>query len=90
MTDALHLFREDESGETYAARDLAHAKELWKEDTGQDPDGGTDWVAVPDDKPITVHDEDGSTERKTASEWANADRSAFGERGGGCVFGTNW
>lgn len=87
--DELHLYREDESGETYAARDLAHAKELWKEDTGQDPEDGTDWVAVPDDRDITVHDEDGGKETKPALRWANDDRGAFGERIGGCVFGVN-
>ena len=67
----LHLFQDDEH-QTYAANDLAHAKALWKADTGQDPDDGVRWQEIPDDKPITVHDEDGGKETKTAREWADA------------------
>lgn len=64
----LHLFQDDER-QTYAANDLDHAKSLWKADTGQDPDD-TDWMSVPDDKTITVADEDGAKVTKTAAEWA--------------------
>lgn len=68
-SEALHLFYENNGGDAYAARDLAHAKELWKSDTGQDPDGDTDWEVVPDNRNITV-DCDGTKVTKTAGEWA--------------------
>lgn len=67
--ETLHLFKEKSGGDTYAARDMAHAKERWKADTGQDPDDGTEWESVPDDRLITV-DCDGVKETKTAREWA--------------------
>lgn len=68
QAETLHLFKEDGGGDVYAARDLAHAKELWKADTGEDPDG-TDWEVIPDDKPCKV-DCDGVKVTKTAAEWA--------------------
>ena len=89
--ETLHLFRESESGEVYSARDLAHAKALWLEDTGQDPDDGTVWQSVPDEKSIKVVDtDDGTDETKTALQWANDEREAFGERHGGPVFVRNY
>lgn len=81
--ETLHLFREDEGGDTYAAQDLAHAKELWKSDTGQDPDVDTDWQPIPDDKAVTV-DNDGTKETKTAREWAAEMASP------GAIFGENY
>lgn len=66
----LHLYQDDEH-RTYAANDLDHAKALWKSDTGQDPDDGIRWTEIPDDKSITVKDEDGGEETKTAREWAD-------------------
>lgn len=78
----LHLFTDDD-GNTYAARDLAHAKALWTKDTGQDADAwGTEWQAIPDDKAVTV-DEDGLKVTKTAREWAS---EVFAP---GCCFSTN-
>lgn len=81
--ETLHLFREDEGGDTYGARDLAHAKELWRADTGQDPDVDTDWQSIPDDAALTV-DNDGVKETKTAREWAAE------VAGPGCCFGENY
>lgn len=68
--ETLHLFQ-DEENQTYAARDLAHAKELWQADTGQDPEDTT-WTALDDSTLITVSEEDDNGERqtKTAAEWA--------------------
>lgn len=71
--EALHLFQ-DEERQTYAARDLAHAKELWKADTGpdSDPEADTAWTALDDSTLITVTEEDdnGVRQTKTAAEWA--------------------
>ncbi|WFG54132.1 hypothetical protein Mx9_p25 [Myxococcus phage Mx9] len=79
---ALHLFRDDD-GNTYAARDLASAKELWTADTGQPAEEAGRWKSIPDDKSVTV-DEDGVKTTKTAAEWA-AEVSAPG-----CCFSTNY
>lgn len=66
--ETLHLFQ-DEENQTYAARDLAHAKELWQADTGQDPEDTT-WTALDDSTMLTVEDEDaGERQTKTAAEW---------------------
>lgn len=66
--ETLHLFQDDE-GQTYVARDLAHAKELWKADTGQDPEDTT-WTSLSDSTMITVEDEENNERKtKTASEW---------------------
>jgi hypothetical protein len=86
--ETFHLFRECEGGDTYAARDVAHAKEIWKSDTGQDPDDGTEWEAVPDDAPIKI-DDDGVMVTKSAAEWAN-ETDEFGRNVAGCVFGQNY
>jgi hypothetical protein len=65
----LHLFKEYEGGDIYAARDITHAKELWHADTGENPDENTDWGAIPDDKSLTL-DEDGAKVTKAAGKWA--------------------
>lgn len=70
LPERLHLFRESNSGETYAARDLEHAKALEAATPGHDADDIPLWVAEPDDKAITV-DDDGTKVTKTAAEWAN-------------------
>lgn len=81
MTD-LHLFTDDD-GNTYAARDLLHAKELWAYDTGLDSDEAGDWTTIPDDASLTV-DDDGVRATKTAREWvAEMVRP-------GCCFSTNY
>lgn len=68
LTETLHLFQDDED-QTYAARDLAHAKELWRADTGQDPEDTT-WTALDDSTLITVEDEEtNERQTKTAAEW---------------------
>lgn len=77
----LHLFI-DEDNNAYAARDLAHAKELWQADTGQDPEENG-WTSVSDDKPVTV-DDDGAKVTKTAVEWANDSETP------GCRFGSDY
>lgn len=79
---ALHLFVDDD-GNTYAARDLSHAKELWTADTGQPAEDAGLWQSIPDDKAVTV-DDDGVKTTKTAAEWA-AEVSAPG-----CCFSTNY
>lgn len=81
--ETLHLFKESTGGDTYAARDIAHAKELWKADTGMDPDDGNDWQPIPDDRSVTV-DVDGTKVTKTAAQWA-AEMTAPG-----CCFGENY
>ena len=81
----LHLFKEYAGGDVYAARDLAHAKDLWKTDTEQDPEEGTDWGLLPDDMKIKVDvDDDGAPAEKTAAEWA----AEVAEPG--CCFGDNY
>lgn len=68
LTETLHLFQ-DEENQTYAARDLAHAKELWRADTGQDPEGTT-WTSLDDSTMLTVEDEETEERQtKTAAEW---------------------
>lgn len=68
LTETLHLFQDDED-QTYAARDLAHAKELWQADTGQDPEDTT-WTSLDDSTMLTVEDEDTEDRQtKTAAEW---------------------
>lgn len=86
--ETFHLFRECEGGDAYAARDLSHAKELWRADTGQDPDDGTDWEEMPDDVDIKV-DDDGVMVTKTAVEWAN-EPDESGRNAAGCAFGQNY
>ncbi|NTX08961.1 transposase [Myxococcus sp. CA040A] len=80
--ETLHLFTDDD-GNTYAARDLAHAKDLWVADTGQPIEDAGDWRSIPDDKAVTVND-DGVKSTKTAAEWA-AEMSAPG-----CCFSSNY
>lgn len=66
--ETLHLFQ-DEEDQTYAARDLAHAKELWQADTGQDGDDTT-WTSLDDSTMLTVEDEEtNERQTKTAAEW---------------------
>lgn len=68
LTETLHLFQDDED-QTYAARDLAHAKELWQADTGQDPEDTT-WTSLDDSTMLTVEDEQTEERQtKTAAEW---------------------
>lgn len=79
-TETLHLFRDDD-GNVYAARDLAHAKELWTKDTGKDPDEeGVEWQAIPDDA-IIPEDDDGVITNKTAAQHAAEAKQA------GCIGG---
>lgn len=78
----LHLFTDDD-GNTYAARDINHASELWVADTGQAAEDAGEWTTIPDDRVITV-DEDGVKVTKTAREWA-AEMDAPG-----CCFSTNY
>lgn len=65
----LHLFKEANWGDIYAADDLAHAKRLWDSDTGQSPEEDTAWEPIPDGSSLTL-DCDGVKETKTAAEWA--------------------
>lgn len=65
----LYLYREDNGGDTFAAKSLEQAKQLFKEMTGLDPEEDMDWKSLPDELPITVHNE-GVKEVKTAGEWA--------------------
>lgn len=81
-SQSLHLFTDDD-GNTYAARDLTHAKELWTADTGQPSEDAGEWTCIPDDKAITV-DDDGVKATKTAREWASAVAAP------GCCFSTNY
>lgn len=80
--ETLHLFTDDD-GNTYAARDLKHAKELWTADTGQPAEDAGEWTAIPDDTPLTVED-DGVKETKTAREWTEEMVRP------GCCFSTNY
>lgn len=69
--ETLHLYR-DEDGNVYAARDLAHAKELWTKDTGLPAEESGEWQSIPDDAVIPEYDED--TDRsvdKTAAQHAS-------------------
>jgi hypothetical protein len=84
--ETLHLYRDD-GGNVYAARDLAHAKELWTKDTGQPAEEAGDWQSIPDDRELTIRDDDGDSGgpvTKTAGEWAN---DAFEP---GCIGGDNY
>lgn len=54
--ETLHLFTDDD-GNTYAARDLAHAKELWTADTGKPAEEAGEWTAIPDDHVVKVEDD---------------------------------
>lgn len=67
--DGLHLFTDDD-GNTYAARDLVHAKELWTADTGQPAEDAGEWTSIPDETPLAVNTEDEGKVTKTAREWA--------------------
>lgn len=82
-----HLSRDDD-GNVYAARDLEHAKALWNLDTGGDPDSfgwGTGWQSIPDDREITIRDDDEpGPVTKTAGEWANEAHEP------GCIGGDNY
>lgn len=84
----LHLFTDDD-GNTYAARDLAHAKELWTADTGQPAEDAGDWTSIPDDKAVTIEDEPPGERApvkvtKTAAQWANEMTAP------GCCYSTNY
>lgn len=80
----LHLFKAED--DFYAARTLEHAKELWRADTGQDPDSwGTEWQSIPDDAVIPERDEDtGEVVRKTAAQHAAEAAQP------GCIGGFNY
>lgn len=82
----LHLFRETNSEDTYAAVNLDGAKALLVAAVGEDEAKECDdWEAIPDHKEITVRLEDGpETETKTAIEWANEESTPR------CVFGANY
>lgn len=75
----LHLFKEETSGDTYAAHDLAEAKRLMLlTDEDAEP---TEWTEIPDDRLITT-DNDGEKVSKTAAQWASEIGTpgyAFGE-----------
>lgn len=81
--ETLHLFC-DEDGNVYAARDLAHAKELWTADTGQPAEESGDWQCIPDDRTITIRDDDEGKMTLSAGEWAS---KAFEP---GCIGGDNY
>jgi len=57
--ETLHLFR-DEDGNVYAARDLAHAKELWTKDTGLPSEESGEWQSIPDNRILweTAYEDD--------------------------------
>jgi hypothetical protein len=80
--EALHLYTDDD-GNTYAARDLAHAKEIWRAETGLPPEEEGEWTEIPDDKTVTV-DDDGKKVTKPAQMWA-AEMVAPG-----CCFSVNY
>ncbi|AAK94412.1 hypothetical protein Mx8p77 [Myxococcus phage Mx8] len=82
VAPALHLFVDDD-GNAYAARDLDHAKELWTADTGQPAEEAGDWQSIPDEREITIRDDEG-TVTKRAGDWAN---EAFEP---GCIGGDNY
>lgn len=76
----LHLFQ-DADGNTYAARDLDHAKELWKADTGKDSDAeGIEWRSIPDDA-VLPEEDNGVVVNKTAAQHAAEARKP------GCIGG---
>lgn len=77
--ETLHLYR-DGDGNAYAARDLAHAKELWTNDTGQPAEEAGQWKCIPDESMVLDGDEEtGALHAKTAAQYA---REAHGP---GCV-----
>ncbi len=69
--ETLHLFQDDD-GNVYAARDLAHAKELWTADTGLPSEEAGEWMSIPDDATVPEYDEDtDSIIQKTAVQYAS-------------------
>lgn len=78
----MHLFRETEGGDVYAAGSADEALKMAVGDTGALPEE-LNIEAVPDDKVITV-DCDGERVTKTAREWAAEAKEP------GCVFGENY
>lgn len=80
----LHLYRDNDGEDVYAAESLDHAKRRLGELVGEeDAKEYTDWSEIQDTKSITV-DCDGEKVTKTAAEWAN-DGSPPGVR-----FGANY
>lgn len=80
--ETLHLYR-DEGGNVYAARDLAHAKELCAKDIGNTADVSEEWESIPDERELTIRDDDEGTVTKRAGDWANEAHEP------GCIGGSN-
>lgn len=84
-TSALRVWTDGEDWIIAETAERAH--ELRAESYGEGPDdmgSVSDWRALPDDKPISVHDDcDDTTTVRTAAEWVAAE-------GEGVLCSANW